>query len=117
MEAGLEHLTRGTGRHLSRFIAVVEPYFRSMETARRVAALATELGVEDVMAVANKVRDQEDGVAIRDFCATHGMRLIAEVPWDAGLMQAERAGMPPLDFAPDSPAVRAIADVAELLTT
>ncbi|MFN2433208.1 MAG: cobyrinic acid a,c-diamide synthase, partial [Gemmatimonadota bacterium] len=44
MEAGLEHLSRGTGKHVSRFVAVLEPYYRSMETARRVAALAEELG-------------------------------------------------------------------------
>ncbi|MDQ3224450.1 MAG: cobyrinic acid a,c-diamide synthase, partial [Gemmatimonadota bacterium] len=36
MEAGLEHLSRGTGKHVSRIVAVVEPYFRSLETGRRV---------------------------------------------------------------------------------
>ena len=46
MEAGLEHLSRGTGKHVSRFLAVVEPYYRSMETARRVADLAAELGAQ-----------------------------------------------------------------------
>ncbi|MGI8843887.1 MAG: AAA family ATPase, partial [Gemmatimonadaceae bacterium] len=44
MEAGLEHLSRGTGRHVSLFLAVVEPYYRSMETARRIVELAAELG-------------------------------------------------------------------------
>ena len=45
MEAGLEHFSRGTGKHVSRFLAVVEPYYRSMETARSVADLAAELGI------------------------------------------------------------------------
>src|SRR5919206_939918 len=73
MEAGLEHLSRGTGRHVSRFLAVVEPYYRSMETARRVAALAAELGVVDVVALANKLRDESDRRAIAEFCASHGL--------------------------------------------
>ena len=60
MEAGLEHLSRGTGKHLSAFVATIEPYYRSMEVAGRVAALAAELGVGEVWAVANKVRDTGD---------------------------------------------------------
>jgi CO dehydrogenase maturation factor len=115
MEAGLEHLTRGTGRHLSRFVVVLEPYYRSMETARMVAQLATELGIADVVAVANKVRDDGDAAAIRTFCATHRLRLVAEIPHDGSLLDAERRGMTPLDFAPDGPAVTAIRGLAVTL--
>ncbi len=115
MEAGLEHLSRGTGRHVNRFLAILEPYYRSMETARRVADLARELGIDDVRAVANKLRDDEDRRAIADFCGAHGMQLIAEIPWDGSLLQAERAGRTPIDHAPDSPAVRAIGQLADRL--
>ena len=115
MEAGLEHLSRGTGRHVSRFVAVLEPYYRSMETARRVTALAAELGVGEVVAVANKVRDDADRRAIAEFCAAHGMPLVAEVPYDPTLTDAERAGTPPLDYAPASPAVAAISALATTL--
>lgn len=115
MEAGLEHLSRGTGRHVSRFVAVLEPYYRSMETARRVTALAAELGVGDVVALANKVRDAADRRAIAEFCAAHGMRLVGEVPYDPSLVQAERAGEPPIDHDPAGPAVAAIARLAGTL--
>src|ERR671937_3099043 len=108
MEAGLEHLSRGTGRHVSRFVAVLEPYYRSMETARRVAALAAELGIGDVVALANKVRDESDRRAIAEFCAAHGLRLAGEIPYDPTLVEAERAGTPPIDHDPASPAVSAI---------
>src|ERR671936_1419915 len=80
MEAGLEHLSRGTGRHVSRFVAVLEPYYRSMETARRVATLAAELGVADVVALANKVRDDSDRQAIAEFCTAHGLRFVGAIP-------------------------------------
>ncbi len=115
MEAGLEHLSRGTGKHVSRFLAVVEPYYRSMETARRITQLATELGASDVQAVLNKVRNDADREALASFCTAHGMPVIAEIPYDVTLADAERAGRPPLDFDADAPAVRAIRQLADAL--
>ena len=112
MEAGLEHLSRGTGKHVSRLVAVLEPYYRSMETARNVAALATELGIKDVVVVANKVRDAADRSAIAEFCQAHAMRLVGEVPFDASLAEVERRGGAPIDAAPGSPAVVAIEALA-----
>ena len=112
MEAGLEHLSRGTGKHVSRLVAVLEPYYRSMETARNVAALATELGIPDVVVVANKVRDSADRSAIAEFCQAHAMRLVGEVPYDGQLADVERSGGAPIDVAPQSPAVKAIEALA-----
>src|SRR5512134_2405259 len=71
MEAGLEHLSRGTGKHVSRFLAVVEPYYRSMETARRISHLASELGIGDVKAIVNKVRNEADREAVTTFCSAN----------------------------------------------
>src|SRR5512145_1858392 len=82
MEAGLEHLSRGTGKHVSRFLAVVEPYYRSMETARRIAELARELGIDAVQAVTNKIRNEADRAAVSGFCAAHGLPIVAEIPYD-----------------------------------
>ncbi len=113
MEAGLEHLSRGTGRHVSRIVSVLEPYYRSMETARNVVLLARDLGVADVVVVANKVRDEGDRSAIADFCGAHGMHLIGEVPFDLELAAVERSGAAPFDAVPDSPAVRSIVSLAE----
>ena len=115
MEAGLEHLSRGTGRHVSRIVAVLEPYYRSMETARNVVLLARDLGIHDVVVVANKVRDDGDRDAIASFCAAHAMRLVGEVPFDGDLAAAERSGGAPFDLAPASPAVRAISALAPTL--
>lgn len=115
LEAGLEHLSRGTARHVSRLVAVVEPYFRSLETGRRVRDLGAELGVPDVVAVANKVRDPADRRAIRDFCRAHGIALVAEIPFDPQVLEAERAGQAPIDHASCGPAVAAIGALAEEL--
>jgi CO dehydrogenase maturation factor len=115
MEAGLEHLSRGTGRHVSSFLAVLEPYYRSMETVRRISDLAAELGVSDVQVVVNKVRTSEDRAAIATFCETHRLKVVAEIPFDPLLADAERSGRPPIDASPLSPAVSAIDRLAERL--
>jgi CO dehydrogenase maturation factor len=113
MEAGLEHLSRGTGKHVSRFLAVVEPYYRSMETARRVADLAAELGIAEVGAVLNKVRNEADREAVASFCAAHHMNIVGEIPYDVGLTDAERAGQPPLDYGPGCASVAAMRRLAD----
>ena len=115
MEAGLEHLSRGTGKHVSQFIAVLEPYYRSMETVRRTVELARELGVADVQVVTNKIRNEDDRAVIAQYCSTHDLRVIGEIPYDPVLIDAERAAQPPVDFAPNTPAVRAMRDLAARL--
>jgi CO dehydrogenase maturation factor len=115
MEAGLEHMSRGTGKHLSKFVATIEPYYRSMEVASRVASLAAELGIGEVWAVANKVRDEGDRKAISEFCDGHSLRLVGEIPYDDSLIQAERGGITPFDFTPRGPAVKAIERLAQSL--
>lgn len=115
MEAGLEHLSRGTGRHVSRCLAVIEPYYRSMETARRIAQLAGELGIEQVHVVTNKIRDAADRDAVSAFCRAHGLGIVAEVPYDPVLAEAERAGIAPLDFGAASPAIDAVGRLSDAL--
>ncbi|MCP9486199.1 MAG: hypothetical protein MSC30_10075 [Gaiellaceae bacterium MAG52_C11] len=107
-EASPEHLSRGTARYADGLLAVVEPYFKSLETGRRMAALANDLGLERVSLVANKIRDERDLAAVTEFAAQHRLELAGVIPFDDQLSGAERAGVAPLDFDPDSPAVEAI---------
>jgi CO dehydrogenase maturation factor len=116
MEAGLEHLSRGTTRHVGVLLAVAEPYFRSMETARRICDLATELGIPEVRLVANKVRDGTEAEALEAFASRHRLPLAARIDYDDAVRLADLAGRPLLEHAgPGSPAVRAITGLAEAL--
>lgn len=112
MEAGLEHLSRGTPRHMDTMLAVIEPYFKSLETGRKIAAFAAELGVRRVFAVANKVRVPEDRTALAAFCERHGLHLVGSIPHDEAFADADREGRAPIDMAPDAPGVREIARLA-----
>jgi len=98
MEAGLEHLSRGTDRHVDMLLLVTEPYFKALETARRAAELARELGIPRIVAVANKYRSSEDLAAIRDFAAKHQLELVGEIPFDEEIQRADlAAGAPRID--------------------
>ena len=60
MEAGIEHLGRGTAEGVDSLIVVVEPSMRSIETAFRIKSLAKDLKIKKVFLVGNKVRGGED---------------------------------------------------------
>jgi CO dehydrogenase maturation factor len=60
MEAGIEHLGRGTAESVDVFVVVVEPAMRSIQTAHTVKSLATDIGIRDVVAVGNRMHDERD---------------------------------------------------------
>ncbi len=116
MEASIEHLGRGTPKNVDTLVLVVEPYYRALETARRMAPLATELGIPHVVVVANKLRDDEDRRVVRDYLQANSLELIAEIPFDDAVRDADRRGRPLLDAAPDSEAARAMTALAGRLS-
>jgi len=66
MEAGIEHLGRGTAQGVDVFIVVVEPGIRSIQTYKHVKRLGKDLGIEKVFVVGNKVKNEEDEKYILD---------------------------------------------------
>ena len=111
-EASPEHLARGTARYADTMLTVVEPYYKSLETGRRMAVLAKDLGIDRVALVANKIRDDRDLRAVQEFAEANGLEIAGVIPYDEEMPGAERAGIAPLDHAPDAPAVAAIGELA-----
>lgn len=115
MEASIEHMSRGTPRHVDTMIVVTEPYYRSLESAGRLVPLAKELGIPRVMVVANKVRTPQDEATIKEYCDRHGIEVAATVPYDQGVGEADLHGQALLDVRPDAPAVDAIRGLSRLV--
>ena len=115
MEASIEHLGRGTPGEVDELLVVVEPYYRALETAARIAPLARELGIGRILAVANKIRDGEDARVIRDYLSAHGIELVAEIPFDEAVRDADRRGLSLIDVAPESASVTAMRTLAARL--
>lgn len=72
MEAGIEHLGRGTAAGMDSMLVVVEPNRTSVETALRIRRLAGDLRVRGLVAVGNKIMHDEE----RDFL----MEELREIP-------------------------------------
>ena len=111
-EASPEHLSRGTAAYADLMLLVVEPYFKSLETGRRMSSLAKDLGIEDVKLVANKVRDERELDAVREFAETNDLEIGGVIPFDDRMPGSERASASPIDFDADAEAVRAIGELA-----
>lgn len=115
MEASPEHLSRGTVRHVDVIALVAEPYYRSLETVRRMAALVDELAVQRLVVVANKVRSASDAEAIAEFCLRHELELAGTLPWSDDVLAADRERVPVVEWPATAPVVAAVAGVAAAL--
>jgi CO dehydrogenase maturation factor len=100
MEAGIEHLTRGTAEAVDAFIVVVEPGQRSMQTAKTVHEMAKNLRVQKVFVVANKVRGPEDLRFIKDNVG--GMEVIGTITFSQMVMEADMKGSSPYLFSQET---------------
>ncbi|MCU0240829.1 MAG: AAA family ATPase [Vicinamibacteria bacterium] len=90
LEAGIEHLGRGTAEGVDRMIIVVEPGAASLQSAAHIARLARDLGLARLSVVANKVVDREDEAFVRD--GLRDLPLIAVLPFDREVERAARQG-------------------------
>jgi CO dehydrogenase maturation factor len=97
MEAGLEHLARGTTSGMDQFIVVIEPGARSIQTYKNVKRLAADLGVKQVSVVANKVRGSEDEEFIRSKIPAED--LLGFIHYNPEVIDADRQGKSPYDFS------------------
>src|SRR5215469_8083173 len=113
LEAGLENFSRGTPRHADTLLIVLEPYYKSLETGRRVAELAREFGTKRILGAANKVRSQADANAIQEFATAHDIKVVGSIPHDDAILDADRAGRSPIEVNPPPPAVRAVQEMTE----
>ncbi len=66
MEAGIEHLGRGTSESVDAIVIVAEPGLRSVQTAYATARLARQLGIQKLFVVFNKVVDDTEVEQLKD---------------------------------------------------
>lgn len=104
----------GWARYADTVLVVVEPNAKGLLSGRRLARLALgDARPWRLAAVANKVRDPADTELVR---ARTGLEVLASVPWDEAVGDAERRGTSVLDDAPDSAAVAVVTSLAQRLT-
>jgi CO dehydrogenase maturation factor len=87
MEAGIEHLSRGTTKAVDKLIIVVEPGRRSLETAATIKNLAQDIGLSSIAAVGNKIRSEAD----KDFIRSNlpGLEMLGFIYYDPAINDAD----------------------------
>ncbi len=100
MEAGIEHLGRGTAAGVDLMLVVVEPGARSLETARRIHQMGSALGIRDFGLVLNKSADpEEDRRWIASELGEESLRAV--IPFDPRIAHADRLGISVADLGCD----------------
>lgn len=98
MEAGLEHLGRGTAMAVDRLIVVVEPGRRSVETAHHILQLAGDIGIKKLSFVGNKIRSEKD----KEFFSKNmpDFDFLGYIPFAGEIIEADLEGRPPFEKDP-----------------
>lgn len=96
LEAGLEHMGRGTTEHIDALVVVVEPGRRSFQTARQVRKLADDIGIKKVYVVGNKIAGKEDEALVRDNL--NDLPFLGFLSYSEKVIEADKLGVSPFDL-------------------
>jgi CO dehydrogenase maturation factor len=98
MDAGIEHMGRGTASAVDAFISVVEPGKRSLDTAQVVRRLAQDIGIKKCYVVGNKVAGDADRRFIIDNLPD--FEVLGFISHNPRIVEADREGLSPFDIDP-----------------
>ncbi len=110
MEAGVEHLGRGTAERVDLMLIVAEPGSRSVDMALQIKKLGEDLGVKRYAALFNKVPEGADLSALEARLGDAGIQVLGHIPFDSALVEADVHDVSVMDRTPGSAVERAIAE-------
>lgn len=96
MEAGIEHLGRATAQAVDKLIVVVEPGYRSVDTACHIKRLASEIGVKNIVAIGNKIRSERDEKFLKKHLSD--FEFLGFIQYDDALIEADLNRISPFDL-------------------
>lgn len=109
MEAGIEHLGRGTCENMDMLIIVIEPGLRSIQTAETVKRMAKDLGIKTLFVVINKFKNSEEIKLVKD--RLKDLKVLGELPYSEKVRESDLKNFSPCDA--DKDFKKAIVDIAE----
>jgi CO dehydrogenase maturation factor len=116
MEAGLEHLGRGTAEGVDVMLVVTDANAKSIETARTIVRMSRESRVMNVFIAGNRIGSEDELRIISAFAQETESRLIGTIPYDSAVMKAGLTADPVMALA-GTPAMSAIERITESLLT
>lgn len=94
MEAGIEHLTRGTTQNVDLLFVVTEPTQRAVEVVSAIKKQAENIGIskEKIFAIMNKTRSEEEAQKTKELLEKLDINLVAAIPYDEKIVASEKEG-------------------------
>jgi CO dehydrogenase maturation factor len=114
LEAGVEHIGRGTARQVDALLIVADSNLKSLEIAKHIHDMASAAGMKQLYLVGNRVMNDAQKMAIQNFADKNGLSLLTFVPFDQKVTEADMLGETPLKNKEIS-AVKTIDNICELL--
>jgi CO dehydrogenase maturation factor len=114
LEAGVEHIGRGTARQVDALLIVADSNLKSLEIAKHIYDLASNAGMKQLYLVGNRVMNPVQEEAIRSFAEKNELTILALIPFDTKVTEADMLGETPLKHK-EIEAVRAIDNICEAL--
>ena len=101
MEAGVEHLGRATSSSVDALIVVVNPGARSRAAATKIRKLGQDIGIKNILILANRVNGSGDEHLIRE--SLPDFEIIGFIPEQDEIVDADRAGRRPFEDISHAP--------------
>ncbi|MEM2768260.1 MAG: AAA family ATPase [Candidatus Bathyarchaeia archaeon] len=114
MEAGVEHMGRGTAQHVDSMLVVVNANVKSLETAKSIRELGVKAGMKNISLIGNKIENDAQRGVINKFAVENGLKVLGHIPFDPVVVEAEMRGETPLKHG-GSEALKAIEGLCEML--
>ncbi len=114
MEAGVEHLGRGTAQNVDAMLIVADANMKSLEIARQIYQLTKSAGMRQVFLVGNKIADNVQKRTIVKFAQQNQIPVLDLVPFDRKVEEADILGETPLKHR-ESPAIQVLMQLGEKL--
>jgi len=114
LEAGVEHIGRGTARQVDALLIIADANVKSLEIAKHIHDMAKAAGMRQLYLVGNKVMNEAQREAINSFAEKNGLPLLTFVPFDQKVIEADMLGETPLKNK-EIEAVKTIDNICKLL--
>jgi CO dehydrogenase maturation factor len=114
LEAGVEHIGRGTAKAVDVLLIVADSNLKSLEIAKHIHEMTTAAEMKQVFLVGNRVMNETQKEAIQTFAEKNGLKILTFVPFDQGIIDADMRGETPLKNK-QLEAVKTIDNICDML--
>ncbi len=114
LEAGVEHIGRGTAKAVDTLLIIADSNLKSLEIAKRINEMARAAGMKHLYLVANRIMNQVQQDSVKAFADANSLQVLSYVPFDQKVIEADMLGQTPLKNL-EIPAVKTIDNICDTL--